>query len=200
MNKLVFIGMGGLGHEILAYARHFGAKQQIIGYYDDVNKNIDIPYLGDLDYLSKGSAEYYLILTIADADLKKKLAIKYKSRRFKSLDYGASFSKDNITGRGSIICPGVMITTNVSIGDFCLVNLNCTIGHNVVIGNYTSVMPGCNISGNVTIGEGVLVGTGAQILQGVKVGDNSKIGAGAVVTKDVKPETTVVGIPAAPKL
>jgi acetyltransferase-like isoleucine patch superfamily enzyme len=57
-------------------------------------------------------------------------------------------------------------------------------------------MPGVNIAGEVVIGNQVLIGSGSNILTGVKIGDHARIGSGAVVTKDVKANSTVVGIPA----
>jgi acetyltransferase-like isoleucine patch superfamily enzyme len=42
------------------------------------------------------------------------------------------------------------------------------------------------------------VGIGATVIQGVTIGDRAVVGAGAVVIRDVAPDTTVVGVPAAP--
>jgi len=41
------------------------------------------------------------------------------------------------------------------------------------------------------------IGSGATILCGVTIGERAVVGAGAVVTKDVAPDTTVMGNPAA---
>lgn len=46
------------------------------------------------------------------------------------------------------------------------------------------------------IGDHVYVGAGARVLGGIDVGDGAVIGANAVVIKDVRPGTTVVGVPA----
>jgi len=45
--------------------------------------------------------------------------------------------------------------------------------------------------------RGASIGSGATILCGVTIGERAIVGAGAVVTKDVAPDTTVVGNPAA---
>lgn len=80
--------------------------------------------------------------------------------------------------------------------------LGVVIGHDSKIGRNTKILHNVTIGGksgvraNPVIGENVLIGAGACVLGAVNIGDNSQIGANAVVVKDVKPNTTVVGIPA----
>jgi acetyltransferase-like isoleucine patch superfamily enzyme len=50
------------------------------------------------------------------------------------------------------------------------------------------------------IGDHAAIGAGAVLLPGVRIGEGAIVGAGTVVTKDVVPWTTVVGIPARPKV
>jgi sugar O-acyltransferase (sialic acid O-acetyltransferase NeuD family) len=99
---------------------------------------------------------------------------------------------------GVFVSAGAVLTVNVTLGAWALVNFGATVGHESSIGRFSTVMPGANISGGVTIGTGVLIGTGAQVLQYIQIGDGARVGAGAVVTKDIPPGATVVGIPAKP--
>lgn len=109
------------------------------------------------------------------------------------IDPGAVIDFESASiGRGALIAAGVVATVNVTIEDFALCNLSCTIGHESRIGKGSVVNPGVNVSGGVRIGEGVLVGTGAQILQYLEVGSGSVVGAGTVITQDVPPNTKVV--------
>lgn len=100
------------------------------------------------------------------------------------------------TGRGTIICPGVIATTNVRMGDHVIVNLACTIGHDCELDDYTSLMPGVHLSGNVRVGRGAYLGSGAVVRQGVDIGPWAVIGCGAVVIRDVPAGETWVGVPA----
>lgn len=101
-----------------------------------------------------------------------------------------------VFGVGNIICAGVKLTTDITIGDHNHINLNSTIGHDAIIGSYNTFSPGVHISGNVQVGNYNFIGTGATVLEKVKMGDNIIIGAGCVVTKDLIESGTYVGIPA----
>ena len=53
-----------------------------------------------------------------------------------------------------------------------------------------------HLAGNVRLGQGVSIGIHACVLPGVEIGDYAVVGAGSVVVKSVKPNTTVMGVPA----
>ncbi len=101
-------------------------------------------------------------------------------------------------GVGNVICAGNILTTDVRIGSFNILNLSCTVGHDTTVADCCVINPGCNLSGGVQLGSGTLLGTGAKVLQYLRIGDRATVGAGAVVTKDVEESTTVVGVPARP--
>ena len=104
---------------------------------------------------------------------------------------------DCTIGLGGIITPGCIITTNVTIGNYVILNLNTTVGHDTVIGDYVTSNPGTNISGNVTLGEGVLLGTGTVIRDKVTIARGVTTGAQACVVEDIEdPDIVVVGVPA----
>lgn len=104
---------------------------------------------------------------------------------------------------------------NITFGDDCFVNCNCTfldcgkitIGNNVFIGPqcglYTPLHPmdvqtrnkGIQTAQPITIGNNVWLGGGVIILPGVTIGDGAVIGAGSVVTKDVPPNVFACGNP-----
>lgn len=98
-------------------------------------------------------------------------------------------------GKGSIICPGNLITTEIEIGDFVHLNINSTVGHECEIGNFSTISPGVQISGNVIISTNVFIGTGAAILEKVEITANSIIGASALVNKTIEEAGTYVGMP-----
>ena len=82
--------------------------------------------------------------------------------------------------------------SGVVIGETAIVGDNCTMFHGATLGG-TGKEKGKR---HPTIGNNVFIGSGAKVLGNILVGDNVKIGANAVVLKDVRSNSTVVGIPA----
>jgi sugar O-acyltransferase (sialic acid O-acetyltransferase NeuD family) len=99
-------------------------------------------------------------------------------------------------GYGSVITAGCVLTTNVKIGNYTILNLNTTVGHDAKIGDYVTCNPGVSISGGVTLGKRSFIGVGATILEGLTIGDDVIIGAQACVTKDLLKPGTYIGVPA----
>jgi sugar O-acyltransferase (sialic acid O-acetyltransferase NeuD family) len=202
LEDIFIIGAGGLAKEIHFLIRQIGGFN--IRAFVDKAESISIkagstivPVIGE-DELNKFRGAY-LALGIGDPELIRELADKFSGDFFfPNLIHPNVVAdwKGIKIGIGNIICSGVNLTTDISIGNFNILNICCTIGHDTNIGNGNVINPCCNISGGINIGNGILVGTNATILQNKNIGDNSIIGASSLVIRNVAPETTVVGVPA----
>ncbi|WP_168217927.1 acetyltransferase [Occultella kanbiaonis] len=100
-------------------------------------------------------------------------------------------------GRGVIVCAGVQISNNVTLGDHVHMNPNSTVGHDARVLDFVSINPGAVISGDCLISDRVLIGANATVLQGLAVGAEAIVGAAACVVRDVAAGRTVKGVPAA---
>lgn len=183
-------GAGGLGKEFRGMIENMHLV--FAGYLDD---NFSPEPLADLNAVDD------VVIAIANTAHRRSIVNRIPAFPFKSLVHHSVFLHPTVElGRGSVVCPGVQMTVDISIGEFVIINLNATIGHDVKIGDFVSIMPGVNVSGNVAIGDNAFIGSGATILQGLSIGKGATVGAGAVVTKDVLPGITVVGVPARPMI
>ena len=106
------------------------------------------------------------------------------SRLFTGIEIhpGARIGKRFFIDHGS----GVVIGETSQIGD------DVTIYQGVVLGGVSSEKK----KRHPTVGNEVVIGAGAIVLGPITIGNGSKVGANSVVLKDVKPFTTVVGVPA----
>ena len=203
--QIVIYGAGGLGREVLSMF-HALPVWEMIGFYDDGKSPGEIigghPVLGGMEKLLRTSVKTQVVIGIGNPNIKRQLAEKLSVNpliHFPVLIHPQALIQDLASvkiGNGSIITAGVILTTNIQIEEYVLINLNSTIGHDVSIAGFSSIMPGTNIAGEVKIGKEVLIGSGANVLNGIRVGDYAIIGAGAVVTKNVRDNNTVVGVPA----
>lgn len=177
----------------------------IVGFFDDGYEKgelfNDLPNLGNAEDLNEWKTPISLAVSIGSPVIKKKVLDKTHNPLvdYPTLIHPLAWVGDSEfveIGKGCIICAGTLITTNIKIEDFVILNLGCTVGHDTTIKKYSAVMPSVNISGEVTIGEGVYVGTGAKIINQLEIGDYTIVGAGAVVAKTLPAHCTAVGVPA----
>lgn len=99
-------------------------------------------------------------------------------------------------GEGSILCPGVILTTNIKIGKHAHLNLHTTVGHDCEIGDYFTSAPGSKISGNCKIQDLVYIGSNASIKEKIEICRLVTIGSNATVVKNIETSGIYVGVPA----
>ncbi|MBD8084624.1 acetyltransferase [Chryseobacterium caseinilyticum] len=210
MKNIAIFGAGGFGREVKTIIDEINKitpqTYNFVGYFDDgfekgalVNNH---PILGGINDIRNLREKTAIVICVADPEIKEKIVSKIDNPvvDFPTIVHPkASVSNDFVTiGKGSVICEGTIITCNINIKDFVILNLMCTVGHDTTIENYCSFMPSVNISGEVLIEKGVYAGTGAKIINLLTIGENTIIGAGAVVSKSLPKNCTAVGIPAKP--
>lgn len=207
---IAIYGIGGFGHEVLVLIKDINKETptwNIVGFFDDGHEKGEMcngyPLLGEMGDLNHWPTPLSVVIATGSSILRKEIHerinnpwVDYPTLIHPSVWIGDSAYVE--IGKGCIICAGVMITTNVQIKDFVLLNLQCTVGHDSMIKDYASLMPSVNVSGEVTIGEGALVGAGATIINQLEIGEYTIVGAGAVVTKSLPAHCTAVGVPSKP--
>lgn len=210
MENIAIFGAGGFGREVKTIIDAINKKNEstynFIGFFDDGFEKDTLantyPILGGINEINQYNEELSVVICIGDPKIKKKIISKINNPKilFPTIIHpGASITNEFVNlGKGCIVCEGTIITCNIDIKDFVILNLMCTVGHDTIIEDYCSFMPSVNISGEVKIEQGVYVGTGAKIINLLEIGENTIIGAGAVVSKSLPANCTAVGIPAKP--
>lgn len=156
---------------------------------------------------SLAHAGFRFAIGVGNPEIRRKLYNRYPDFDYPNLihptaTFGFQQLEEVQEHAGNIICAGVRLTNQIRHGSFCVLNLNCMVGHDCVIGDFVTVSPGANVSGNVKIGEGAYIGANSCIIQGksvnekIEIGRGSTVGAGAVVTKSIPADIIVKGVPA----
>ena len=207
---LVLIGAGGFGREVLWQLSESDVVTQmynIIGFVDDTpelqGKLINgRPVLGNIQWLINYQKEIGAVICVGNSKTRKAIYDSLKINNYiffpTIMSDGARHSDLVTFGEGCIICLSSILTANITIGDFVIMNLDCTVGHDAVLDDFVTLYPSVNVSGGVHIGACVEIGTGVNIIQGKRIGENTIVGAGSVVIRDIPPNCTAVGAPAAP--
>jgi len=207
MKKIVIIGAGGFGREVLDIfdaCNLVNEQYDVLGYivqeeYGKPNEIInDKLVLGGFDWLEKYAKEVHTICAVGSPQHRRRLVNEAYSvgAQFCSIVHPTTTMTRWVSiGEGVIITAGCILTNQIKIGNHAQINLDCTIGHDVFIKDYSTIAPGVHISGNVTLGEGCYIGTGVNIIEKLIVGEWAIVGAGSTITKNVPENTTVVGVP-----
>ena len=205
MKKILIVGAGGFGRELLQWIKDINAEKptwEIGGFLDDNLQaldgvEIDYPVVGTISDWQPKDDEVFA-LAMGKPQLKRMGVEKLKSRgaHFAAVIHPTALvSPFAHYGEGLVMFPYSKLSCNSTVGDFVSI-LTTPIGHDNEIGDYTMISGGCNIVRNVKIGKDVFVAAGVCIAQDVVVKDGAYIGLGSVVLKDVKAGTKVFGNPA----
>jgi sugar O-acyltransferase (sialic acid O-acetyltransferase NeuD family) len=207
MEDIVILGAGGMAREVaflIEEINRFIPTWNILGFVETHPDMIGTP-VGKYGVIFSEDQIYdkHLAAVIAIGNPHTKYLLMEKLSKFPGIFFpnlihpSTIWDKESISiGRGNVICPGNVFTTNIAIGNCNICNMCGTYGHDVQVGNCCQLNPAVKISGKVSIGNECLIGAGAVVLQNVEIGDRAVVGAGAVVLKNVEKDTTVFGIPA----
>ncbi|MGI8415397.1 MAG: NeuD/PglB/VioB family sugar acetyltransferase [Nakamurella sp.] len=209
---VIVVGAGGFGRETLDVLEAVNSARagsiQVLGVLDDGPSSVNLgrlaargtSHLGSVDaWLKQGDREADYVIAVGQPAVRRALAARFDAAGRSAatvLHPSAVIGSVCRIGPGTVMCAGVQVSTNVTIGAHVQLNPGVTVGHDTVLGQFASVNPSATVSGDCLIGEGVLIGAGSVVLQGITVGAGAVVGAAACVVRDVAERAVVRGVPA----
>jgi sugar O-acyltransferase (sialic acid O-acetyltransferase NeuD family) len=204
--KLVIIGAGGFGREMLAWARQsvqFERDWTIRGFLDDnldalVGMNTPAPMLGTIqDYQPKSDDVFICALGVPTIKQKCSELIADRGGRFTQLVHRTAVLGDNVAmAEGVVLCPYAVVSANNRLGKGVAINLHSSVDHDAEVGDWSQVNCHCDLTAAVKVGQSVFMGSRVSIIPNVTIGDGAYLGAGSVVLRNVPAGWKVVGSPA----
>jgi len=201
MARLLIVGSGGLGKEVL---------QCIIEKYDTISfltndrksqkiMNFNLLYEQD-------TPDEYILNEFDEISV----AIGVNKVRHEKLNYYAKLGMKlaniihpkAIVSKMAEIQDGCIISENAIIGPFAKLGRGCRIGpsgivcHDCILEDGVNLSPKAVMGGVCVIGEDAWLCIGSTVSNNITVGKKCVIGAGAVLLKDAPDNALMVGMPA----
>jgi len=206
MKRLLIVGAGGFGREMFVWCSQHpdcGRVWSIGGFLDeraDTLAGFDYPVgiVGGIDDFRPGSDDL-LVCALGQPATKRRVCARLLERGAKFLTFvhpSVMLGRNVSLGRGAVLCPGVVLTCDIFLDDFVMINVSASAGHDVRVGAWTTVSGHSDITGHCRVGEGVFFGSHATVIPGRKIGDRAVVAAGSVIITHVRPGVTMVGNPA----
>lgn len=209
MKDIAIYGFGGYGREIASIIKSINTVKptwNILGFFDDDQSKLGLEnkygkVLGGIDFVNSYDKELSVVMAIASPNVLEKIItnINNPNLSFPNIIAPTVFFFDKETfniGYGNVICHHCRVSTDVTMGNFNLINGCCSFGHDVKLGNYNMMQPETRVSGETTIGNKNFFGVRCTILQGLKIGNETRIGAGSFIIRKTKDRQTYFGNPA----
>lgn len=208
MKSIVVFGAQGQAKVAIEAIEQIGTHR-VVGFIAEGPLGFSSPYpvLGadaDVARLWRDIGPFDAHLAVGDNAIRRRIADRL-TREVPSLAFPpivhplAKLAKNAVIDPGAFIAIGAAVCADARVGRHAILNTNASIDHDCVLGDFAFAGPNAALGGTVMVGEGAVIGLGAVILPNLTIGAGATVGAGAVVVRDVVANTTVIGVPAAPR-
>lgn len=204
---LLIFGVGGMGRETALHVER-GVRDPKSGLRQpgSVAFVVDDAYwqpgqVMGMDVLARSSVRFEdhdVIVAVGDSSARASIVGELPgSTGFPTLlEQSVACHSSVSLGAGSFVCGGAILTCDIEIGPFALLNIHASVSHDNSVGAFFTASPGARLLGGCTIGDRVFLGAGALVRPGVRIADDVTVGMGAVVVDDLDEPGTYVGNPA----
>jgi len=202
--RIVIVGAGGFGREVLQWARHTWPHEtaKIAGFLSADPRVLEghataVPMLGSpADFVPGPRDAFLLAIGIPGVRRSVVKSLLRRGARFLSLVHPTAVVADSASiGTGSIICPFAVVSDAARVGAYAILNYHSSIAHDSTTGDFTVMSPYATIAGQAHVGEESFLGLHASVGPRVRVGDRCKVSANSVVLHDAAAGSVVFGVP-----
>jgi sugar O-acyltransferase (sialic acid O-acetyltransferase NeuD family) len=206
--KLVVVGAGGFGPEILWAARRVNGVHptfDLAGFCDD-NPAKRGGQLDGLEVLGRpedvaARFETPPAFVCAVGNNERRAAVVGRLLALgwipvTVIDPSVHVADRVVVGDGTYVGAGSILSPHCRIGEHVMINHHCSIGHDSLIEAFANLSPGVRVSGECVVGEGAMLGSNAVIAPGKRVGRFATLGASSFALTNVPDRVTAVGVPA----
>jgi len=152
---LVIVGAGGLGKEIACLVSAL-PDFYVQGFYDDGLTQGELvlgkyEVLGNMLSLQAAQSEVSVVIAFGNPKMRKKCweSLQENSNiHFPNIIYPTALIMNNERiqmGKGVIVFPLAVLTTDLSIGNNVVVHTGASVHHDVSVGNHSVIMPGARL-------------------------------------------------------
>lgn len=210
MKKIAIYGSGSFGQEVylLIDSINKSSKKQLfdfLGFFDDSKKiNTTCKYgkiIGGIKEINQLNDDINIAIAVGSStdlyNMKKQICnpkIIFPNLVSPNNVY---FDRENfIIGEGNIMLWNSIISYDVKIGNFNIINTRVNFGHHVEIGNFNILNPNVQLSGNTKIGNNNSLGLNSALLPKKSIGDFNVVVPGSIIAKNFKNNNFIAGNPA----
>jgi sugar O-acyltransferase (sialic acid O-acetyltransferase NeuD family) len=201
INRLILVGGGDLAREIVCWLIHSDQRitSRVKLCFIDDNRNsmiasgVSLEYLGTIDSFFPLPGDKVLY-GIADIFVRKRVVKLLSSRNCVAESFihpSVITALSSKIGLGCILLPYSIVSENVFIGNYTILNCQSSVGHDAVIGSFVTISSHVDITGHCVVEDEAFLGSGSRILPGKRVGHGAVVGAGAVASRSVPSRNTL---------
>jgi sugar O-acyltransferase (sialic acid O-acetyltransferase NeuD family) len=196
MNKENIILIGAGGHalsciDVIEQENKYNIHG-LVGLKDEVGKKISgYDVIATQDELVNLSKDFrYAFITIGQIKNVKLRIDLYESVlntgfKIPSITSPQSYiSRTAQIGSGTIIMNGVIINSDVRIGNNCIINSKALIEHGTQVADHCHISTGAILNGDCIVGSKSFIGSGAIVKHGITIKTSSFVNMGQIVTKN----------------
>lgn len=209
MDEIIIIGARGLGKEVAYYIMNnnkLNPLYKIIGFIDDtegfIGKEIiyGLKVIGNINSLLDQTIKVKNIC-IAISSNNGRLSVYEKIKHLglfypNIIDSSVNFDSSNTVGFGNIIAHHCMLTCNITLGNFNILNGSVGVGHDTQVGDFNYFGPRTTISGNIKMGDLNTIHMQSSLLEKISIGNRNTVNLHSSLFKSVKDDGVYFGVPA----